>query len=146
MVVTDRLLVIERDKFRLTLYDLANEVAAKYDILAQYPIAVGAKGYRTPRGMYRVTTKAKDPDWRMPDSEWIPAELRGTIIPGGDVRNPIKARWLGVTERTDGIGIHGTGEDWSIGSAASHGCVRMLIPDVIELFDLVQKGCPIYVV
>ena len=45
----------------------------------------------------------------------------------------------------DGAGIHGTDADNSLGSAASHGCVRMAIPDVIELFDRVDVGTPIHV-
>jgi lipoprotein-anchoring transpeptidase ErfK/SrfK len=64
------------------------------------------------------------------------------VIPGGTPENPLKARWLGIF---DGAGIHGTTETGSIGSAASHGCVRMLIPDVIELYDQVPVGAPIYI-
>ena len=45
----------------------------------------------------------------------------------------------------DGAGIHGTDQTASIGTAASHGCVRMLIPDVIELYDQVPVGAPIYI-
>ena len=48
--------------------------------------------------------------------------------------NPLKARWLGIY---DGAGIHGTDQTYSLGSAASHGCIRMAIPDVIELYDQV---------
>jgi len=44
-----------------------------------------------------------------------------------------------------GAGIHGTAEVGSLGSAASHGCVRMAIPDVIDLYDRVQVGDPIYI-
>ena len=65
--------------------------------------------------------------------------------PGGldfDPKNPIKARWMGFF---DGAGIHGTDAKNSLGSAASHGCVRMAIPDVIELFDRVDVGTPIHV-
>ena len=56
--------------------------------------------------------------------------------------NPIKARWMGIFE---GAGIHGTEETYSLGSAASHGCVRMSIPDVEELYDRVEVGTPIYI-
>ena len=45
----------------------------------------------------------------------------------------------------DGAGIHGTDEPSSLGSAASHGCVRMAIPDVIELYDQVSVGTPVYI-
>jgi lipoprotein-anchoring transpeptidase ErfK/SrfK len=45
----------------------------------------------------------------------------------------------------EGAGIHGTEETSSLGSAASHGCVRMAIPDVEELYDRVEVGTPIYI-
>ncbi len=63
------------------------------------------------------------------------------MIPPGPA-DPIKARWIGIF---DGAGIHGTDELSSLGSAASHGCVRMSIPDVIDLYNRVQVGDPIYV-
>ena len=65
----------------------------------------------------------------------------GQDIPPGP-SNPIKARWMGIFE---GAGIHGTEETYSLGSAASHGCVRMAIPDVEELYDQVEVGTPIYI-
>ena len=62
------------------------------------------------------------------------------IPPGPD--DPIKARWMGFY---DGAGIHGTDEDWSIGSAASHGCIRMHIPDAEWLFEHVDVGTPVLI-
>ncbi len=70
------------------------------------------------------------------------AILAGTVVPGGVPENPLKARWLGIY---DGAGIHGTDQTYSLGSAASHGCIRMAIPDVIELYDQVPVGAPIYI-
>ena len=46
---------------------------------------------------------------------------------------------------TDGVGIHGTGDDYSIGSAASHGCIRMHVPDVKRLYPLVPVGTTILI-
>ena len=68
-----------------------------------------------------------------------PATWPATSIPGGVPDNPLKARWLGIF---DGAGIHGTDETYSLGHAASHGCIRMAIPDVIELYDQVPVGAP----
>jgi lipoprotein-anchoring transpeptidase ErfK/SrfK len=45
----------------------------------------------------------------------------------------------------NGAGIHGTSDTASLGSAASHGCVRMSVPDVIDLYDRVDVGTPIYI-
>ena len=77
----------------------------------------------------------------MPNSAWAgdwPARSCRAASPS----NPLKARWLGIF---DGAGIHGTDETDSIGTAASHGCIRMAIPDVIELYDQVPVGAPIYI-
>ena len=68
----------------------------------------------------------------MPNSSWVAPKDRGKVIPGGTAENPLKARWLGIYA---GAGIHGTDDSGSIGSAASHGCIRMRIPDVIDLYD-----------
>ena len=64
------------------------------------------------------------------------------MVPGGIPENPLKARWLGIFA---GAGIHGTDELGSLGTAASHGCVRMAIPDVIELYDQVAVRTPVYI-
>ena len=77
----------------------------------------------------------------MPNSRWA-GELAGSTVAGGSAANPLKARWMGIY---NGAGIHGTDDTGSIGSSASHGCVRMLIPDVVELFDQVEVGTPIYI-
>jgi lipoprotein-anchoring transpeptidase ErfK/SrfK len=45
----------------------------------------------------------------------------------------------------NGAGIHGTDELSSLGSAASHGCIRMAIPDVIALYPQVSIGTPVYI-
>ena len=58
------------------------------------------------------------------------------------LHNPLKARWMGIV---NGVGIHGTGEDWSIGSRASHGCIRMHVSDVIDLFPRVPVGSPVLI-
>jgi lipoprotein-anchoring transpeptidase ErfK/SrfK len=76
----------------------------------------------------------------VPNSAWAGA-LAGKLIPPGP-DDPIKARWMGIF---DGAGIHGTDEVSSIGHAFSHGCVRMLIPDVIDLYDRVSVGTPVYI-
>ena len=68
--------------------------------------------------------------------------LAGQTIPGGRYDNPLKARWMGIA---NGVGIHGTAEDWSIGSAASHGCIRMHVSDVVRLFPRVPIGTPVLI-
>ena len=127
-------IIVNRGAFTLTLYK---------DLKLQrtYHIAVGQVGLETPAGLYHIQNKAVNPAWHVPNSAWA-GSLAGTVVPGGTPQNPLKARWLGIF---DGAGIHGTSETGSIGSAASHGCIRMLIPDVIELYDQVPVGAPIYI-
>lgn len=126
--------VIDRANFRLRLF--------KHLRLAKtYKIAVGQAGLETPAGLYHVQWKEVNPTWHVPKRSWA-KDLAGKDIPPGDPRNPLKARWLAIY---DGAGIHGTSDDASIGSAASHGCIRMHIPDVIELYPQVPVGAPVYI-
>ena len=126
-------ILINRGGFQLSLYK--NLKLAK-----TYPIAVGQVGLETPAGLYNIENKAVNPAWHVPNSDWA-GSMAGTVVPPGP-SNPIKARWMGIYA---GAGIHGTDVSGSIGTAASHGCIRMLIPDVIELYDQVPVGAPIYI-
>jgi lipoprotein-anchoring transpeptidase ErfK/SrfK len=128
------LLVADRSSFQLRLYK-------NLQLQKQYTVAVGALGFDTPAGMYHIQNKAVDPAWSVPNSDWA-GDLAGTVVPGGVPENPLKERWLGIY---DGAGIHGTDQTYSLGTAASHGCIRMAIPDVIELYDQVPVGAPIYI-
>src|SRR5215211_7094693 len=129
------ILVVNRGAFKLTLYK--NLKLAK-----TYGVAIGQVGLETPAGLYHIQNKAVNPAWTMPNSDWVAPKDRGKIVPGGTPENPLKARWLGIF---DGAGIHGTDAESSLGTAASHGCVRMRIPDVIELYPQVPVGAPIYI-
>jgi lipoprotein-anchoring transpeptidase ErfK/SrfK len=127
-------LIVDRSHFKLTLFKHLKRAKT-------YGIAVGQVGLETPAGLYAIQNKAVNPAWHVPNSDWA-GDLAGKVIPGDDPSNPIKARWMGIY---DGAGIHGTSEDGSIGSAASHGCIRMHIPDVEELYDEVPVGAPVYI-
>ncbi len=104
-----------------------------------YRVAIGRAGFETPAGLYHIQNKAVNAAWNVP--EWG-GKLAGQTIPGGSPKNPLKARWLGFY---DGAGIHGTDDIASLGTAASHGCIRMAIPEVIELYDKVPVQTPIYI-
>jgi lipoprotein-anchoring transpeptidase ErfK/SrfK len=127
-------LVADRSNFQLRFYK-------NLELAKSYTVAVGAVGFDTPAGLYHIQNKAVDPAWTVPNSDWA-GDLAGTVVPGGTAENPLKARWLGIY---DGAGIHGTDQTYSLGTAASHGCIRMAIPDVIELYDQVPVGAPIYI-
>jgi hypothetical protein len=127
-------LTVNRSTFELTLWE-------ELEPAKTYTVAIGAEGFDTPAGVYHIQNKAVDPAWNVPDSDWA-GDLAGTVVPGGSPENPLKERWMGIF---DGAGIHGTDDVGSLGSAASHGCVRMAVPDVIELYDQVPVGTPIYI-
>lgn len=115
---------------------IRNDNWEEFKLYKVYPVAVGMDEYPTPLGLYAITVKAKNPKWKMPDSPWVPEEDRGKIIDGGDPRNPLIARWMKVI---DGVGIHGTNDLPSLGTHASHGCIRMNPPDVIEVYHITPK-------
>ena len=106
-----------------------------------YKVAVGQPQYPTPRGRFAVISKQVNPVWSVPNSPWA-GELAGTTVTGGSAANPLKARWIGIA---NGVGIHGTGEDYSIGTRASHGCIRMHVGDVVALYKRVPVGTPVFI-
>lgn len=111
------------------------------ELAKTYTIAVGQAGYETAAGLYNITDKSDAPVWCPPDSDWVPDDLKGKCVqPGPD--NPLKARWMGFFA---GAGIHGTDDIGSLGTAASHGCIRMSVPDVVELYPKVPIGTPVYI-
>jgi lipoprotein-anchoring transpeptidase ErfK/SrfK len=126
-------ITVDRDAFTVRLF-------VKLKLAKSYTVAIGAAGYDTPSGLYDIESKEVNPTWHVPDSEWA-GELAGQDIPPGP-GNPLVARWMGIY---NGAGFHGTYETGSLGSAASHGCIRMSVDDVIDLFDRVEVGTPVYV-
>ena len=128
-----RVIAINRGGFQLTLYEHLKPAKT-------YTIAVGQQGLETPAGRYNIQDKQVNPAWHVPNSAWA-GSLAGRVIPPGP-GNPLQARWMGIA---GGAGIHGTADTGSLGSAASHGCIRMAVPDVIELFDQVEVGDPVFI-
>ena len=106
-----------------------------------YGIAVGAPGFETPTGRFSIRNKAVNPAWSAPDEPWAGA-YRNEVVEGGSAENPLKARWLGIV---GGVGIHGTAAEYSIGTAASHGCIRMRVADVIDLYPRVPVGTAVLI-
>lgn len=112
-------------------------VSADDELVKQYPIAPGSYYYPTPTGNYTVIEKVYYPAWYPPNSPW--ARGKKPVPPGPG--NPLGTRWIGLD--ADVLGIHGTPSSWSIGTASSHGCIRMYISDVEELFEYVNIGTPV---
>jgi lipoprotein-anchoring transpeptidase ErfK/SrfK len=128
-------IVVDRNSFTLRFYE-------HLKLASSYPIAVGMQGLETPAGLYAIQWKQVDPPWYVPNSAWAGA-LAGKTIPPGP-QDPLKARFMAFN---GGAGIHGIdpSEYSSIGHDASHGCVRMRIPDVIALYSRTPVGTPVYV-
>jgi len=128
------IVTIDRGNFKLRLFK-------RLKLSKTYGVAVGMPAYPTPTGLFSVSNKAVNPAWTAPNSPWAGAYANETVA-GGSAENPLKARWMGIA---NGVGIHGTGAEGSIGSRASHGCIRMRVADVIDLYPRVPIGSPVLI-
>jgi lipoprotein-anchoring transpeptidase ErfK/SrfK len=126
-------IVIRRGSNRLYLYDGMR-------FWRVFGVATGQSQYPTPLGRWHVVVKWRNPWWYPPHSTW--AQGAKPIPPGPG--NPLGTRWMGLS--ASGVGIHGTPDDASIGYSASHGCIRMHIPDAEWLFNHVRIGTTVFIV
>lgn len=93
----------------------------------------------TPEGTFPIVMKTVNPQWKN-----VPGTINGKPNPN----NPLGVRWHGLNVNGDGgkyYGIHGTNNPSSIGKHVSHGCIRMLNKDVVELFNTVPLGTPVWI-
>ncbi len=125
-------IVVDRATFHLTLYGGERKIR-------QFLVAVGQRAYPTPTGAFRIVERQTNPTWFPPNSPW--AKGLGPIPPGAG--NPLGTRWMGTS--ASGIGIHGTPAAWSLGSRASHGCIRMAVRDAEALYSRVEVGTPVFI-
>jgi lipoprotein-anchoring transpeptidase ErfK/SrfK len=126
--------IIFRESKKLALFDGPRQVRT-------FGIATGSAEYPTPLGNYSIATKQMNPWWiPPPDSEW--ARGKKPVPPGPG--NPLGTRWMGLTAPL--VGIHGTPDAASIGYSASHGCIRMRVPEAEQLFGQVEVGTPVLIV
>ena len=103
-----------------------------------FPVAVGQPGrFQTPEGQYAIREKVVNPEWVAP--EWAGLGEDNVIPAGPD--NPLGDRWIGLSSA--GLGMHSTNNPSSIGSASSHGCMRMYPEIARTVFDLVETGWPV---
>ncbi|MCX8006666.1 MAG: L,D-transpeptidase/peptidoglycan binding protein [Coriobacteriia bacterium] len=127
-------ILVRRADRRLFLYEDGRLVKV-------YRVAVGAPGFPTPRGRWTIVRKRYMPTWGNPGSDW--AKDMPRFIPPGP-NNPLGTRALDLS--APGIRIHGTNKDYSIGQAASHGCMRMHRWDIEDLYDRVPVGTPVFII
>jgi lipoprotein-anchoring transpeptidase ErfK/SrfK len=126
--------VVDLSENQLYLYD-------GFKVERQYPVATAAPGYSTPVGSWDVVNKAENPGWYNPDPDGWGAGLPLYIPPGPE--NPLGTRAIYLS--APGIRIHGTYASSSIGTYASHGCIRMYISDSQELYPLVPVGTKVII-
>jgi L,D-transpeptidase-like protein len=127
------IIVIRRESMRLYLY-------RNVRFVRRFAIAVGMPAYPTPLGRWSVVMMERHPTWNPPNSPW--AAGLGPVPPGP--ANPLGTRWIGLSAA--GIGVHGTPQPWTVGTRASHGCIRMYMREVEWLFERVRIGTPVFIV
>ncbi len=112
-----------------------------------FPVAVGKRGWSTPRVRTFVAAKKRNPTWTPPASIRREAARRGKrlrrVYRAGP-NNPLgtRALRLGIS----GYLIHGTNRPYSIGKRVSHGCIRMRRADVEQLFSMVPVKTQVTIV
>jgi lipoprotein-anchoring transpeptidase ErfK/SrfK len=127
-------IVINKSTNRLKLYK-------GIKVVKSYGVATGMARYPTPSGTWQVMRKVVNPSWHNPAPDGWGAGMPLVIPPGPG--NPLGTRAMALN--ASGILIHGTYSPWSIGSYASHGCIRLAIPDAEDLYPRVPVGTRVLV-
>lgn len=124
-------------KVIVDLSDRRVYVRNKNQVIASYPAGIGKKGWETPIGSFKVIQKIPNPSWKHP--------ITGKVFPAGK-DSPLGKRWVGFwSDGRNYIGFHGTPDNDKVGTAVSHGCLRMRNDDVVMLYQQVSMGTPVEV-
>ncbi|WP_370636437.1 L,D-transpeptidase [Cohnella sp. CFH 77786] len=107
-------------------------------LVKQFSVATGKKKTPTPEGLFTIREKIKNRPYYKEK------------IKGGDPRNPLGDRWLGLKVKIGNqvsyaYGIHGTNNEKSIGKYVSKGCIRMHNKDVRWLYEKIKVGTPVWI-
>jgi lipoprotein-anchoring transpeptidase ErfK/SrfK len=135
--------VVDKRAFLLHRY-VWDKTIKQFEHRARWACAIGRLEYPTPSGVFVIRAHALNPDWQMPDSDWVPEEDRGKIIKGGDPANPLVGAFMDFGFL--GVGIHGTRDLASLGTAASHGCIRVRPEVAIRIANLNPDGSRVVIV
>jgi lipoprotein-anchoring transpeptidase ErfK/SrfK len=138
-----RLIVVDRENFTLDIYRWRT-FKQRYDTQHRYMVTVGKEGNETPHGLYFVERKTREADWRIPEDPDYSEESWGSIVPHGAPGNPFKSGFISLGGDVSGIGIHDTTFEPRVGTASSHGCIRMRTEDFLEIYDRCKIGTPVY--
>lgn len=129
-----KFIIINVAQTKLSLYN-------REQVLAEFPVACGSPSWPSPPGAWKIANKQRNPSWSNPGSSWA-ASMPKYIGPGPG--NPLGTRAMALN--ASGVLIHGTPSSWSIGSNVSHGCIRMYMRDVEQLFEMVEAGTPVFII
>jgi L,D-transpeptidase ErfK/SrfK len=124
--------------FRVEVYrsTFTMDVYLQNTYVCSFTVTLGKTGSETPKGFWRVKSGGKlvKPTWTNPEN--------GKVVRADDPEYPLGSRWIaleGLDDKTSGktsYGIHGTKEDNLLGTAASHGCIRLQNGDVIKVYNM----------
>ena len=117
--------------------DLSDKILYLYEgdsVGEMFDIADGKDPYPTPRGAFRIKKLTWNPRWVPPDSKWA---RNKTAKAPGHPENPMKV--VKIFFKEPDFYIHGTGDVESLGSAQSHGCIRMAPEDVMKVGKWVME-------
>ena len=109
------------------------------EVMKEYDVAIGQDRHPTPTGLFNIQKIVWNPAWVPPDTKW--AQGKSAKAPGhpGNPMKLVKIFW-----KEPDYYIHGTGDVESLGSAASHGCLRMNPGEVADLAKIIMEhgGAP----
>lgn len=125
--------VIYRSSYTMDLY-LQNMY------VKSYKVGIGKQGHDTPPGLWRVKPGGKlvKPTWTDPET--------GIVYHADDPNYPLGSGWIaleGIDSRTkgiEGIAIHGTNDESTIGTRSSRGCIRLFNGELKEVYDMLEPG------
>ena len=127
---------VDKDRQTVKVYSAEN------DLIAFFPASVGSDDKPTPSGTLKVTLIESDPAFHYnPRYQFKEVETHHAFNLRPGPNNPLGTMWIALSKPS--YGIHGTPEPSQVGSAASHGCVRLTNWDVQRLADMVAKGTPV---
>ena len=115
---------------RVVLVSIADRRLAVIEdgnVLAYFPVAVGAETSPSPAGEFEIVNRVANP-----------AYYHDGVVMAASENSPVGTRWIGLNLK--GYGIHGTNAPRSIGRAASHGCIRLRNRDVERLYAMLRVG------
>ncbi len=115
---------------RVVLVSIADRRLAVIEdgnVLAYFPVAVGAETSPSPAGEFEIVNRVVNP-----------AYYHDGVVMAASENTPVGTRWIGLNLK--GYGIHGTNAPRSIGRAASHGCIRLRNRDVERLYGMLRVG------